>query len=249
MNRASEAGFNSGRKRRAMAGQDSSQKPAVELADRVYWWVINVLQLAMVGGIVLAVIERHWFDALLIVGIILVMYIPAALGRRFDVRIPPEFELMALVFVFASLFLGDMRGYYARFWWWDIALHTTSGLLLGIFGFLLVYVLNEVDQVDFYMRPRFAALFAFMFAVACGAIWEIFEFALDQIFGLNMQKPMLGDPAGLTDTMLDLIVDAVGAGAIALIGWWVMKERRQSWIDLWIRKFIRQNPRLFGDKT
>lgn len=60
---------------------------------------------------------------------------------------------------------------------------------------------------------------------------------------------MLGDLSGLTDTMSDLIVDAVGAGAIALIGWWFMKEGRQSWIDLWIRKFIRQNPRMFGHKT
>lgn len=237
------------RKDHAMTVPDSRTKSPVDLADRMHWWIINVLQLAMVAGIVFAVIERHWLDVLLIAGIILVMYIPAALGHRFEVRIPPEFELMALVFVFASLFLGEMRGYYARFWWWDIALHTTSGLLLGIFGFLLVYVLNEDDQVDFHMRPRFVALFAFMFAFACGALWEIFEFAMDQVFGFNMQKPMLGDPSGLTDTMWDLIVDAVGAGAISLLGWWYMKEGRQSWVDLWIRKFIRQNPRLFGKKA
>jgi hypothetical protein len=34
---------------------------------------------------------------------------------------------------------------------------------------------------------------------------------MDQIFGSNMQKPMLGDASGLTDTMLDFIIDAVGA--------------------------------------
>lgn len=232
-----------------MAVQESNEKPRVDLADRAHWWVINALQLAMVVGIVFAVIEGQWLDVLLIAGIILIMYSPAVLGRRFEVRIPPEFELMALAFVFASLFLGEMRGYYGRFWWWDVALHTTSGLLLGVFGFLLVYVLNEDDQVDFYMLPRFAALFAFMFAVACGALWEIFEFAMDQLLGFNMQKPMLGDPSGLTDTMWDLIVDTFGAGVISLVGWWFMKEGRQSWIDVWIRKFIRQNPRLFDEKT
>ena len=96
----------------------------------------------MVAGVVLALIERHWLDATLIAGIILVMFIPAALGHRLRIQIPSEFELMALVFLFASLFLGEIRGYYTRFWWWDLALHMTSGLLLGIFGFLLVYVLN-----------------------------------------------------------------------------------------------------------
>jgi len=59
------------------------------------------------------------------------------------VQIPPEFQVLAVGFVFASLFLGEIRSYYLRIWWWDIALHTSSGLLLGILGFLLIYVLNE----------------------------------------------------------------------------------------------------------
>jgi hypothetical protein len=42
-----------------------------------------------------------------------------------------------------------------------------------------------------HMRPRFVALFAFLFAVAVGALWEIFEFAIDGTFGTQMQKPML----------------------------------------------------------
>ena len=28
------------------------------------------------------------------------------------------------------------------------------------------------------MKPRFVAIFAFLFAVAVGAIWEIFEFSM-----------------------------------------------------------------------
>jgi hypothetical protein len=49
--------------------------------------------------------------------------------------------------------------------------------------------------------------------------WEIFEFSMDQIFGLNMQKPMLGDPSGLTDTMWDMIVNLIGAAIVSLSGW------------------------------
>lgn len=40
--------------------------------------------------------------------------------------------------------------------------------------------------------------------MAIGGIWEIFEFAMDQVFGMNMQK------SGLIDPMWDLIVDALG---------------------------------------
>lgn len=220
-----------------------------DLAERVRWWIVTGLQIIMIAGLVLALIERHWFDALLITGIIAVMYATATFERRFHIYIPPEFELMALIFVYASLFLGEVRDYYVRFWWWDLALHSLSGLLLGTFGFLLVYLLNEDDRVDLHMRPRFVALFAFLFAVACGALWEIFEFAMDRMAGLTMQKPMLDDPSGLTDTMWDLIVDSLGAMTIALIGWRYMETGRRSFVDRLVRKFIARNPGLFQRRS
>ena len=226
--------------------QRSGQKPeSFDRADQVRWWLFSLLQIIMALGLVLAVYERQWLTAVVTLAIILVMFLPTALARRIRLEIPAEYEMMAVVFVFASIFLGEVRGYYHRFWWWDIALHTLSGLLLGIFGFLLVYVLNASDRIDLQMRPRFVAFFAFLFAVAVGAIWEIVEFAMDQFFGMNMQKAMFDDPSGLTDTMWDLIVDTIGALIISLLGWWHMHRRRSSFIDAWIRKFVARNPHLF----
>ena len=89
------------------------------------------------------------------------------------------------------------------------------------------------------------AFFAFIFAVAVGAIWEIFEFSMDSIFGLRMQKSMLGDDSGLTDTMWDLIVDTIGAFLISVLGWWYMHSDADSFIEVLIRKFIARNPQLF----
>lgn len=89
---------------------------------------------------------------------------------------------------------------------WDIALHATSGRLIGIVGFLLNHVLNESECVAVHMRPRFVALFACLLAIAVGALWEGFEFSKDQIVGTNIQKPMVGDTSGLTDTMWNMIV-------------------------------------------
>lgn len=222
------------------------EKNVVDTATRVHRWVMATLHFIMAAGFLLAIYERQWFNALLVLCIILITVAPSLLGRHFKVGIPAEFELLAAVFVFAALFLGEIRGYYARFWWWDIALHTTSGFLLGILGFLLVYILNESERIDLHMRPRFVALFAFVFAVAMGAIWEIIEFSMDQLFGTNMQKPMFGDPSGLTDTMWDLIVDTIGALVVSVIGWWYMHREDRSFIEKWIRKFIERNPHLFG---
>ena len=220
-------------------------KSKTELAVRIHRGILMVLQAIMALELILVFYEQQWINAFLIMTIMAVTLSPVVLGRQFRVYIPAEFQLLAVVFVFAALFLGEIHSYYARFWWWDIALHTSSGLLMGILGFLLVYVLNESENVGVYLRPHFMALFAFLFAVTVGTLWEIFEFAMDQIVGTNMQKPMLGDSSGLTDTMWDMIVNALGALVISALGWWYMKRDERSFIETWIRKFIERNPHLF----
>ena len=218
---------------------------ADDMSEKIHRRTVIVLQFIMAVELAFTLYHQHWITAFLILVIMLLTVSLAVVGRRFGVNIPAEFQLLAMLFVFATLFLGEIRDYYQRIWWWDIALHTGSGLLLGIVGFLLVYVLNQSRRIDIYLRPGFVALFAFMFAVTVGALWEIFEFAMDMLFGLNMQKPMAGDPSGLTDTMWDLIVDAGGALVISFLGWRYMERNTESFIENWIRKFIERNPSLF----
>lgn len=206
------------------------------------------LQAIIVAGLALEVYERQWLNVVTLTGILLLTVLPAIMARRVRIVIPPEFELLTIAFIFASLFLGETRDYYGRFWWWDIALHTTSGGLLGILGVLLVYVLNETPRIDLHMRPGFVSFFAFCFAVAVGALWEVFEFAMDQLFGMSMQKPMQGDPSGLNDTMWDLIVDTLGALVVSMVGYLYMKQGAKSIIERWIRRFVASNPRLFSRK-
>ena len=205
------------------------------------------LQAVLLVGAVFAAWERQWATAVITCAIILVTLAPLLLQKRFRVFIPPEFELLAIAFVFATLFLGEVRGYYIRFWWWDVALHTSSGFLLGIIGFLLVHILNEKEEIDVHMKPSFVAFFAFLFALGLGALWEVFEFAMDSFFDTDMQKAMMGDPSGLTDTMWDLIVDTLGASVIAVLGYFYIRNSAdQSFLEKWIDSFIESNPRFFG---
>ena len=193
-------------------------------------------------GLVLSIYEHRWLIAFLVAGILILTLLPTALGKRFAVYIPPEFELLAILFIFATLFLGEVRGYYIKFWWWDVLMHAGSGFLFGIMGFLLVYVLNQEEKIQLHMKPAFVALFSFVFAIAIGSMWEIFEYSMDSLFGLNMQK------SGLVDTMWDLIVDAVGALVIAVLGYWYMQRGSEYFVEKWIAKFIEGNPRLFRKK-
>ncbi|HET8807422.1 MAG TPA: hypothetical protein VFM76_03505 [Methylophaga sp.] len=214
--------------------------------DSFYKRLTLILQGILVLGLAGAIWEQQWLNVVIITAIIMISLYPLFLARHFQLRIPTEFQLLTIGFVFAAVFLGEVHGYYTKFWWWDIVLHTSSGFLLGIIGFLLVYVLNESERVELHMRPGFVAFFAFLFALGIGALWEIFEFAMDSVFGMNMQKPMFGDYSGLTDTMWDLMVDAVGALIISVLGYGYIKTTDDgSFLERMIERFIRSNPRLF----
>jgi uncharacterized membrane protein YjdF len=223
-------------------------EPTAEIAGRLYWVLLAILQAVMLVELILLVRASRWVTALQVLIIMGLTLAPVALRSRLPVKVPAEFQILAVLFVFASLFLGEIRNYYELIWWWDAGLHASSGLLFGIVGFLLVYVLNENERIDISLRPRFVALFAFTFAMAVGALWEVFEFAMDQAFGLQMQKPRLGDPSGLTDTMWDLSFDALGAVLISAFAWWYMIHDERSFVEKWIRKFNAYNRRLFRDR-
>lgn len=134
--------------------------------------------------------------------------VPTALERFYHVRFPHGIILSIVLFIYATLFLGEIFDFYENFWWWDILLHFGSAIGLSLVAFLLLYLLYKSSVIK--SPPSVAALFAFSFGIAMAAMWEIFEFGMDEIFGLNMQK------SGLTDTMWDLIVSVIGAGLVAV---------------------------------
>ena len=109
-----------------------------------------------------------------------------------------------------------MRDYYERIWWWDLALHGLSALLIGIIGFLSIYVFYMTQRIR--VAPGWIATIAFALAVAVGTIWEIFEFLMDWFFGMNMQK------SGLLDTMTDLMINLAGAALAALFGYFYVSD-------------------------
>lgn len=207
------------------------------------------LQIILIAQVVAAIYKQHWATAFFTFGIVLLAFAPLVLAKQTRIYIPPQLQLLTIAMVFAALFLGEVQNYYTRFWWWDIALHAIAGFLMGILGFLLIYMFNEIEETRQRMRTGFMSFFAFMFALSIGALWEIMEFTLDRLLGMNLQKAMLGDPSGLTDTMVDLIVDAIGAAMICIYGYYHLNQPdKSSFLERWIGSFIKNNPRLLQRK-
>ena len=55
-------------------------------------------------------------------------------------------------------------------------------------GYSMADVLNRHKKVSFELSPLFLALVAFCFSMTIGAVWEIFEFSVDNLFHKDMQK-------------------------------------------------------------
>src|SRR3546814_5928629 len=104
--------------------QDSKrdEERRVRLAHLV---ILIALQSVMAAELVLLTIEQQWVHVFLVAGIMLTMAMPVVLKARFSVQIPPEVQILAILFGFAALFLGEVRDYYERFRWWDLILHAT----------------------------------------------------------------------------------------------------------------------------
>ena len=138
--------------------------------------------------------------------------------KNSGVYLPKSLELFITLFIFASQYLGELNNYYDKYPWWDTLLHASSGIVLGIIGFMFVYLLNEKYK-HVKLNPFFIIMFAFCFALTIGVFWEFFEYIMDRTIGTNMQRFRLPNEDGLVDTMNDLIVDAIGARITSFIGY------------------------------
>ena len=165
---------------------------------------------------------------------LVVMMVPKIIERKRSIDIPDVMEILYVVFLYCAIFLGEVRDFYYLVPHWDTVLHAFSAAMLGVIGFTLVDLLNETEQARLRLSPFFVALFAFCFALTVGCLWEIYEYTFDGILSLNMQKYKLADGTqlvgreALSDTMKDIIVDALSALVISIIGYQSIRKREKK---------------------
>lgn len=161
---------------------------------------------------------------------IVVMFLPSVIQKKFNLAIPGYMFVLYFIFLYCAVYLGEVRNFYYAVPHWDTMLHTFSGAMLGALGFTIAELLNDSPKQKVELSPFFIAFFGFCFAVAAGTVWEIYEYTIDSIMGLNMQKYAFEDGAlkvgraALNDTMKDIIVDVIGALIMAVIGF-IFKKR------------------------
>lgn len=203
--------------------------------------VICVLTLTMLVGAVICLfiindnkkIRRLLFSIVQLLLMMGIIVLPERLKDRIGLKIPIMLETSLTVFAFCGFVLGDVFDFYKKFPIWDSLLHTFSGVLLAYVGFVLIDYFVKRDSINLSMGHMYICVSVVLFSLSLGALWEIGEYLVDDIFGTNNQQymkstrgtlygkedePLLGHEA-LNDTMKDLMLDLAGATAVGTIAY------------------------------
>ncbi|NLB27963.1 MAG: hypothetical protein GX819_03345 [Clostridiaceae bacterium] len=169
--------------------------------------------------------------------------LPDLFARIDFMQVPPAVHLFFTIYIFLSIFFGSILGFYELFPHWDTFLHFLSGILFSLVGLILFFSIQDKEFAR-QIRPVVAVLFALFFSATCGLVWEIYEFTIDSLAGMNMQRWQSNlsvaewlalhnqsnrSNPGLIDTMWDLVAATLGSlVSIPLLGYVIRKSRSGS---------------------
>jgi hypothetical protein len=196
---------------------------------RVARLMYRILAAVVVVMMALESLNQAWYNVFLCVLTLALFSIPAFVERRIKIEVPDALEIVVLLFVFAAEILGEMKDFYRSFPYWDTILHTINGFMCAAIGLALINILNNSPRFALSLSPLFVVVVAFCFANTIGILWEFFEYGMDTVFGIDMQKDsILANGAvdiGLIDTMEDLLVNFVGSVVFSVFGFFYVKHK------------------------
>ena len=177
------------------------------------------------------------------------LFLPKLILKLLAIKLPDMLCVVCYIFIICSTILGEMFSLYYRISFWDDLLHFTSGIMIGMFGAILMVTFLRKMKSNKLITPIVIAVSAVCFALCVGMIWEIYEFSVDSLLGLNMQKFMLQDgtqligQSALADTMKDLIIDSVGALVAAISSYHSIKTNKGWLAQYKIESNVKVTPR------
>lgn len=198
------------------------------------------LKIFMVLATTYFLLEQNYIFAIFAFGSLVVSLLPAIINHSYDTNLPWGIDFWLTLWMALSI-LGSV-GFYERFEWWDDMLHFGGTATLAYLAFVLIYALSFTGKLR--LTIPFIGFFTFMISVAFGAMWEVLEFWIWQLTGIDTLA-IGGDPAlSLFDTFSDLQLDLVGAGLAAVLGMSYVARQRHVHLREWMHPFVK----IFGRK-
>ncbi|MCR4593605.1 MAG: hypothetical protein K5761_00950 [Clostridiales bacterium] len=159
------------------------------------WGIYGLLHGSVVEFLeaIFAVIFTHLWDFFQIFG-----------TRSFIIEVPFSSQTALNIFIFVAVVIGSTLNNRTTFHHFDIFTHFVAGFASAWFGYDFANIIFRKRGV---LGPGMSAFTSLTFALSLSVGWEIYEFSMDTIYGLNLQNK----ESGITDTMVDFIMCAIGA--------------------------------------
>ena len=168
---------------------------------KVILTIYLVLRILVVATMVAQFFNGNYENVMLCVLTLVLFMLPIFCERRLHIDLPDTLEVIVLLFIFSAEILGEIQEFYILIPGWDTVLHTLNGFLCAAIGFSIVNILNGDKHTSMHLSPFYMAVTAFCFSMTIGVLWEFFEWGMDNLVGLDMQKDTV--LTGFNTVMLD----------------------------------------------
>lgn len=172
-------------------------------------------------------IAKRWFKPLFPLLVVFVStFLNDFLKNVCNIHIDWFGGILYLCLLVMTIYLGSTLKFYDRFVWWDKLTHGLSGVVFVSIGLAAAKTAEHLQAVHL-------IIFSFTFSLALHVIWELLEYITDCLFHTNHQrwqkihdsknhKPSSAiQPAGLVDTMNDMVWSLAGT-SLACFVWWLI---------------------------
>ncbi len=186
--------------------------PVIPKSHQITWWVCRAS--LFIWGTVLffqgytveflqaifAIIFTHLWDLFQLFG-----------GKSFISKVPYNIFTYLNCFIAFGSVVGSTVNKFTDFAYIDVPEHFFAGFIAAVGGYEFAVIIQSRQPKDKRISPALASLFALGFSVAIIVAWEFYEFTMDRLYGLNLQRSYFNTDEGLIDTMVDLILGNGGA--------------------------------------
>ena len=177
--------------------------------------VSTLLKSILLAMGIISIINKNWLLAFACFFGFLLSIFPIIIKKSSKFSIPWVLEFLLVLTI--SLYL------------WRVS-HFLASAIISFFALIIVYIL-DVFSPRIHMDSLILAFLIFIFTLAIGTIWEITEFAYDNLL---YEKPFI--QISLQDTMWDLIVDSIAGIIVATFGTMVLRKGEFKLLSFWSRK-------------
>lgn len=163
---------------------DSFYKTKREKKSFIIYMALRIL---VIFSAVRETLMGNYTNTALCIISLMLFTLPSILEDTLKIEFPSLMESLIYMFIFAAEILGEINNFYEIFPYWDTMLHTINGFLCAGLGFSMIDILNK-RSAKFNLSPLYLAIAAFCFSMTIGVFWEFFEFSVDRVLKLDMQK-------------------------------------------------------------